>query len=971
MKTVLKIGLAISFSVSAALVNAIAPDKSPNDDRIYDAYTLRNKLQVLLVSDPGSTKAAAALDVNVGSGADPIDRQGLAHFLEHMLFLGTEKYPTSGEYQEFISAHGGSHNAYTSFDHTNYFFDIDAQYLEPALDRFAQFFAAPLFNAEFVGREINAVESEYRAKLKEDSRRSLDVFKSIVNQDHPFAKLSVGNVQTLLNDASLSPAEVQKGGPKFEAPFAALRGELLSFYDKHYAADKMTLVVVGPQSTKQLKRMVADRFAAIPAGQRRSKPAANVPLFAPEFLPRKVLIQPEADTRSLSVTFPIPKIRRHYRSKPDQYLGNIIGHEGQGSLLSYLKGQGWAEALSAGAGLEHESEATFNVSVSLTEAGLRHQTEIVSALFQLIDTIRTTGVERWRQREQETILSTAFRYQEQGRAIGYASQLASKMHDYPVRDVLKGAYRLSAYKPGLIKELLDHLRPANALITVMAPGLQHELKSPWYDTPYTVQNASAESLASWSNSPSDGNVQLPLANPFVSKNIAIQSREEAPASVVPVQIASADGNDSIELWWTPEPRFEVPRSQLFFNIRSTLAGGTARNAAMSQLLAATVADALNEYSYPALLAGINFQVRRHMQGLSIRVGGYSDKQGLLLEKIAEVLSLDSVDEQRVLDLHNELLRRWGNDKKRLPYQQLFSALNQTLVNDVWSPEEQAAALPSVNAADLREYGKHFLNASTIQAMAVGNVSKQQAIERAAIISAAVSCSDADVCVNKPSEVLRLQQGRTAAQSLAIDHGDSALIHYFQANDQSAASRAKMAMTAQLLKADYFQQLRTQQQLGYIVFATTLPLLDVPGFALIVQSPGNSVGQINDANSEFLKGLKPIFDTAESASYPQHKAALLSELREKPKNLAEQGEFYWSDLALGYQAFSRRSDLITAVESLSFDEWRSFFDSGLANALMIWSEGGRALGSKTLEQQLLEDPAPDLSVGPFIVGDNNK
>ena len=114
------------------------------------------------------------MDVYVGSASNPADRGGLAHFLEHMLFLGTDKYPDSGEYATFVSEHGGSRNAYTGFEHTNYFFDIDKANLEEALDRFAQFFISPRFDAEYVDREVNAVNAEYQMGLNTDSRRSLE-----------------------------------------------------------------------------------------------------------------------------------------------------------------------------------------------------------------------------------------------------------------------------------------------------------------------------------------------------------------------------------------------------------------------------------------------------------------------------------------------------------------------------------------------------------------------------------------------------------------------------------------------------------------------------------------------------------------------------------------------------------------------------------------------------------------------------
>ncbi len=81
--------------------------KPETDDRLYRHIRLPNGLDALLISDPSTEKASAALDVNVGHFCDHKDVSGLAHFLEHLLFMGTEKYPIENEYSEFLSAHGG------------------------------------------------------------------------------------------------------------------------------------------------------------------------------------------------------------------------------------------------------------------------------------------------------------------------------------------------------------------------------------------------------------------------------------------------------------------------------------------------------------------------------------------------------------------------------------------------------------------------------------------------------------------------------------------------------------------------------------------------------------------------------------------------------------------------------------------------------------------------------------------------
>ena len=90
-----------------------SPIKSPNDEREYKIIELSNKVTAMLISDPKCDKSAAAMNVNVGCLEDPVPRQGIAHFLEHMLFQGTDKFPKPDEYMAFLSKNSGMYNAYT------------------------------------------------------------------------------------------------------------------------------------------------------------------------------------------------------------------------------------------------------------------------------------------------------------------------------------------------------------------------------------------------------------------------------------------------------------------------------------------------------------------------------------------------------------------------------------------------------------------------------------------------------------------------------------------------------------------------------------------------------------------------------------------------------------------------------------------------------------------------------------------
>lgn len=117
---------------------------------------------------------------------DPKNRCGLAHFCEHMLFMGSKKYPSEKDYEEFISSHTGSTNAYTDEKSTNYFFKIDKKHFKKALDMLAQFFISPLFDKSTIGREMKAVNSEHEDTVNDDGDRMWRILKRHAKKDHPY-----------------------------------------------------------------------------------------------------------------------------------------------------------------------------------------------------------------------------------------------------------------------------------------------------------------------------------------------------------------------------------------------------------------------------------------------------------------------------------------------------------------------------------------------------------------------------------------------------------------------------------------------------------------------------------------------------------------------------------------------------------------------------------------------------------------
>ncbi|HBT30286.1 MAG TPA: pitrilysin, partial [Erwinia persicina] len=134
--------------------------KSEKDPRQYQAITLDNGMVVLLVSDAQATKSLAALTLPVGSLENPTEQPGLAHYLEHMVLMGSKRYPQPDNLAEFLKKHGGSHNASTASYRTAFYLEVENDALQPAVDRLADAIAEPLLDPVNADRERHAVNAE-------------------------------------------------------------------------------------------------------------------------------------------------------------------------------------------------------------------------------------------------------------------------------------------------------------------------------------------------------------------------------------------------------------------------------------------------------------------------------------------------------------------------------------------------------------------------------------------------------------------------------------------------------------------------------------------------------------------------------------------------------------------------------------------------------------------------------------------
>ncbi|WP_351122945.1 insulinase family protein [Shewanella sp. T24-MNA-CIBAN-0130] len=865
--------------------------KSQNDHRQYQYRVLDNQLRVLLVEDMQSNQAAASMAVSVGHFDDPVERPGMAHFLEHMLFLGTEKYPDSGEYHAYINQHGGNNNAWTGTEQTNFFYSINAEALEGSLDRFSQFFIAPKFDLELVDRERQAIESEFSLKLKDDIRRVYQVQKETVNPKHPFSKFSVGNQATLAGKQ------------------ADIRDELLAFYQQHYSANIMTLCVVAPRPIAELDTIVRQYFSKI-LNRNVSKHYPSEALITEAQQQTHIQIVPLKDQKRLSICFSLPEIDQFYKRKPLTFISHLLGNESPGSLLSYLKGHGLANHLSAGGGINGYNFKDYSISIQLTDKGFTELNEVVSCVFEYIELIKQQGVQAWRYQERANLLDTAFRFQEQIKTLDLASHLSINMHHYDIENIIYGDYRMDEMLEDETKYLLSLMSATNMRLLTVAKESQVDNQAQWYDTPYQVRPLQAQQIKKWSAVSIREDLKLPEKNPFIVSDP--QARANKSNTPVPTIVAEGEG---YRIWHKKDDEFNVPKGHLYLSLDSDQASSTPRQAALTRLYVEMLIDYLTEPTYQAEVAGLNYNIYPHQGGITLHLTGFTGNQEKLLTLIIKKARERNFTEQRFNMIKKQILRSWNNVAQAKPISQLFTSLTVTLQKSSFEPTTMAEQLTLLTLDDLHNHVSAFYKKIYLEGLVYGDWLVEEAQLLAKRLQHLLSL------VTKPSaeasrELINLDKRGSLLREKTMDHQDSAIIVYYQSRMATPDRMALFSLLNHTMSSTFFHELRTKQQLGYMVGTGYLPLNRHPGMIFYVQSPTTGPRQLLEAIDEFIADFNYAVMQITNQQWESTKRGMIGQIMEHDTNLKTRSQRYWVNLGNRDYEFNQREMVVAEVEKLT-------------------------------------------------------
>lgn len=867
------------------LVLGITSAQSKNQ-REYRRFVLENQLKVILISDPDLNQSSAALDISVGSLGDPQNRHGMAHFVEHMLFLATEKYPTLNDYDRYLKAHGGYSNAFTAADHTNYHFEISHEGLSEALDRFVQFFISPLLLQEYAEREIHAVNSEHEKNIPQDNWRLIQLRRSFYDPAHPANAFHTGNLETL------------KG---------ITREELQQFIRDHYTPERMALCVISNQSLEELEKRVRELFSKIP--KHPVKPFLVSEKLMPESSAlRLVRLIPIKDTSELRIHIPVPSQEAQVRSKTNSIFGMAMGDESAGSLLSLLKSENLATSLNAGLSEDTRFYGSFNVGIELTEKGLANYEQVLEWCFGYLQMMKQSEFPRYLWEENKTMAQIAERFAPKEEGSDLAIKLSSSANQHGLEDVERLDYIYTEPDTTHYFKTLNQLTPEKAVVFLIAKGLETNQVEKYYQSQYSVQEERGALLERLKKAQPHPKLALPKPNPFIP----------AENKLLPEQPVLLINNAQTTLWYLQDTEFGHPKVSLYFHILSPVAYNTVRNAVLTELYTRLIQEQLNEYAYPAMIAGLSFNLSTTKQGVILRIEGYSESALKLLKVVSQTLKKIQLSEENFQTVYQKYLL----ELKNFPFaastmisREVSRAIN---FKRYYSPEAQLASAEKLALEDVKQFLNAFYARNHLESFCSGNLSADQAKQAVSELWREMGGKPCSSDAVHQDRVLWLSSGSDFTYKGTLPTNNSCLRIEYTVGTDDLETQAASLFFDQAIRNHFYTEMRTKQMLGYVVFSGSYLRERVQNLFFLIQSgthPSQELFQradrcIDEINANFEAILAPQFEAI--------RQSLIEELSKKSKSVSEKAQKFYT------LAFEKEGDflysekLIQAIQKTTLD-----------------------------------------------------
>lgn len=671
----------------------------------------------------------------------------------------------------------------------------------------------------------------------------------------------------------------------------------------------MRVAVLGAEPLDTLETWVRECFE--PVQQKQSQPVsyAGIPVFTPEQVGRVLKVVPVKDMRRVTLVFPLPPSHEHYDASPTNYVSHLLGHEGEGSVYALLKKKGWATALVSGPSNTTKHFDFFKIDIDLTQEGFKHREEVVKTVFQYINMLNEAGPQEWIFNEIKIVGDIEFQNVNKRKPISYVSSLATSMHWYKPKDVLSAMYLHERYDPDLIRSILRCLTPHNLLLLQVSKDFsgQTDKTEQWYGTQFSIEPFSEEFQHLLATAGSDPELALPSRNEFIPDDLSLR---EVPETQKGKKIPSLirDGPQS-KVWFLQDSIYELPKGAVQMQIWSPESYSSPHNSTRTRIMTLLVQDALNEFTYDAQIAGLDYKIEFNAGGVIIVIMGFSQKIPVLLNKIIAKLAHFDIQQDRFSVIKEKLLRDFVNFAREPPHSHASFYMMMCSMQPRWGWEEQIEILRELTLSDVTSFVPLFIKSSRLEWLIHGNFSQDEAGAMVDSVEKSLPASKHHCPWAPVQRSIKFKKGTEyyyQRMNINVDDHNSATYNWYQAGQTDDVSlSARLSLLDEILREPCYDQLRTKEQLGYIVWSTLRTSCGVSGWRVTVQSSEYDANHVDSRIESFIESTDKSLEEMPEEEFQSYIEAVIAKNLEKPHSLYAHAMQLWEEISTQRYIFDRR------------------------------------------------------------------
>jgi len=885
------------------------------DFRDFRHFQLNNGMHAIAVHNPRSTEAGFSVAAKTGSLYDPEDVPGMAHFLEHMLFLGTSKYPEPESYDSFMTMNGGANNAYTDEEKTVFFNKVTDSAFEEALDRFSEFFKSPLFNRQYEEKEINAIDAEHQKNIPNDDERAWYTIRSLAKG--PMSRFATGNSSTL------------SANPK--AKGIDLVERLRDFHQQYYCGANMVAVTISPRPLDEQESLIREKLEGVSSGHADWLGMVKCP--GPSFDTVKpfdqsntgkfVHLQSFSSEPALWVAFGLPPTLTSYKKQPISVLTYLLEYSGEGSLAKRLRLLGLADGVSLTAD-RNTVNTLLGLKVALTAKGAAHRGLVLQEVFSYLNFLRDHGV------GHDLISSLAQQShidfhttQPSTSVMDEAARLAHNLLTYEPYHAVAGDSLLMDADPRMANQLLQEMSPSRAIIAFSDPEFTSKVENyetePYYGVQFKVLDLPQHHAIAMTVLTAKPNAfRMPPALMHVPEASELSVLPNIQGLSEPELISEQGGSAGTSVWWQGQGAFALPRVavQIVGSIAKESADLLSRVQGSAAL--AALAEQMQERTVDFQNCGATHSAVFRGSGIHMTFEAYSVSQlSKLMAHVGSMMSdLSGIEPERFERVKEKQLNFLADPATSLALEHAVEAAAILTRNDAFSRKDLMDALQEATFDDSVATLARLQNVH-VDAFVMGNIDRDQSL--AVVENFLERAGFQPISSDEAVASLAMQQKQTIEATLANpikgDHEHATLIQY-QLGIPSIEDRVNLAVLAQFLNRRLYDSLRTEKQLGYIVGARESQIASVSQLHCFVQGSKSHPDEVVKMIDAELEKAKEHIESMPDVELQHWKESARAKLAQEDVNFGDEFSRVAGEIFSHANCFNKRQLEIRYLDDFS-------------------------------------------------------